>query len=475
MEDTPSPGSARAWLADLGAQLDAAIPALRKRDDYYEGKHPLAFATSRFRSTFGGLFGAFSDNWCPIVVDASAERLHVEGFRFGGADTDDAEAWKVWQANGLDAASQVAHTEAVKLSRVYALVEPGAEGKPARITIEHPMQMIVAHAEGDRAIREAALKRWRRRDGKILATVYLPDAVYKFETEAAYPDGMPSEGVKWIERQGTAPIVPNPYGVVPVVPLYNEPSLLHGGKSDLDSVMRMQDAVNKLVMDMIVASEFAAFRQRWATGIELPEDADGQPMSEQKFLSSVASVWTVEDENAQFGEFSASDLKNYTTAVAMLVQHMAAQTRTPIHYLLAEMVNLSADAIRAAEAGLIAKVRRKMLHFGEAWEEVMRLATGKPLDTGDGETRWGDPENRSHAELADALVKAKMIGIPEEMLWERFGLSSKEIDKARTIRARELAQAALAGVVTPGSQGDTGGQSPAKPKPKVPAGANGGQ
>ena len=471
-----TPGSARWWLKELGDELSAELPLLTKKDNYYQGKHPLAFATSRFRQTFGGLFGAFSDNWCPIVVDASAERLHVEGFRFGDAEEDDEDAAKVWQANNMDAASLMAHTEAVKLGKVYVLVEPRPGSKAARITIEHPTQVIVRHNPGDRAIREAALKRWQESDGTVMATVYTPKWVYKFQSKEPLREGLPME-VEWVPREGVQAIVQNPLGVVPVVPLYNEPTLLHGGRSDLETVMPLQDAVNKLVMDMIVASEFAAFRQRWATGIEIPETDDGRAVSERRFLSSVASVWAVEDDGAQFGEFSASDLKNYTTAVAMLLQHMAAQTRTPIHYLLAEMVNISADAIRAAETGLVAKVRKKMKHFGEAWEEVMRLALGLPQEPGDGETRWGDPETRSHAELADALVKAKMIGIPEEMLWERYGLSAKEIDKARTIRARELAQAALAGVVTPNTQGDTGGAdtatngTPPKPKPaKVSSG-----
>src|SRR3954471_16873960 len=47
---------------------------------YYEGHHRLAFATSPFREAFGNLFVAFADNWCDLVVDASVERIGVEGF-----------------------------------------------------------------------------------------------------------------------------------------------------------------------------------------------------------------------------------------------------------------------------------------------------------------------------------------------------------------------------------------------------------
>jgi hypothetical protein len=43
----------------------------------------------------------------------------------------------------------------------------------------------------------------------------------------------------------------------------------------------------------------------------------------------------------------------------MLVLHLAAQTRTPPHYLLAKMANLAGDALLVAERGLGFKVRRK--------------------------------------------------------------------------------------------------------------------
>lgn len=452
MADDPRIAEALPWLRDLSAELDADYPALQKREDYYAGKHPMAFATSRFRDTFGQLFGPFADNWCPTVVEASAERLIVDGFRFGDSDEEDKQASRVWQANNMDARSAQAHLEACKLGRVYVMVEPRGN-RPARMSVEHPTQVIVEHDEGDRTQRLAALKRWKQRDGKVNATIYLPDRIYKLQTKEAPRGDHPSGEVEWIPRPDARYLVKNPLGIVPVVPLYNEPTLLGTGKSDLDTVIPIQDAINKLVMDMIVASEFAAFRQRWATGIEIPEDDDGRPMAAKQFLSSVASVWAVEDENARFGEFSASDLGNYVTGIAMLIQHMAAQTRTPVHYMLAELVNVNAEALKVAETGLTSKVKRKALFLGEGWEEAVRIATGRSLDDGDGETIWSDPETRSRAEMADALLKAKDLGIPEEILWEEYGLTAKQRDRARKLRARDLANAALAGVVTPDGQG----------------------
>src|SRR5690606_8556184 len=144
-------------------------------------------------------------------------------------------------------------------------------GRPEpTVTVESPFEVIVARKAGTRRERAAALKKWLDESGHIYATVYLPDAVYKFETEQTIDqlDTTDPDRVAWRERTGVPFRTDNPLRVVPVVPLLNNPTLLGEGRSDLEQVIPVQDAVNKLLSDMIVASEFAAFRQRWATGLE---------------------------------------------------------------------------------------------------------------------------------------------------------------------------------------------------------------
>src|SRR3954451_20577446 len=116
MADVRTPA---AWLDVLSRRLDERWlrrPAgMGVCDAYYEGDHRLAFATAKFREAFGSLFAAIADNWMQIVIDSKAERLKVQGFRFGKQPGADQLAWDIWQANGMDAASSMAHTEAVKL------------------------------------------------------------------------------------------------------------------------------------------------------------------------------------------------------------------------------------------------------------------------------------------------------------------------------------------------------------------------
>jgi len=70
---------------------------------------------------------------------------------------------------------------------------------------------------------------------------------------------------------------PNPYGRVPVFHFPNR-RVYDYGISDLADVIPIQDALNKALMDMLVAMEFGAFKQRWVTGIEYETDpVTGKP------------------------------------------------------------------------------------------------------------------------------------------------------------------------------------------------------
>jgi hypothetical protein len=67
-------------------------------DAYYEGDQTLALVTRKFRDAYGALFQDLTDNYMQLVVEAPAERLRVQGFRFGNDQDADTDAWRIWQA-----------------------------------------------------------------------------------------------------------------------------------------------------------------------------------------------------------------------------------------------------------------------------------------------------------------------------------------------------------------------------------------
>lgn len=462
----PEPGSPAWWRDRLLKRLRDVDEDLGRYEAYYIGDHPLALASEEFRSAFQGQLRNFSDNFCQLVVDAVGERLHVEGFRIPTEDgprgtnigrrwEGDQQAWEIWQRNNLDAESHIAHTEALVNGVVNVLVWPADDGR-AEITVEHPRQTVVETAPGGSRRRRAALKRWLD-DGEYLrVNVYLPEGIFKWrstEPRRNMDDLPTTDSIRWDEwtdfGDTTWPVA-NPLGVVPMVALPNRPQLLYTGDSELREVIPVQNAVNKIMLDMLIASEYAAFRQRYIIGIDIPRDPESNevlPLDREKLLkASLERVWMFEgspEKNApqpQVGDFAASDLGNYVKALETLVQHIASRTRTPPHYLLGQMGSFpSGESLKSSETGLVAKVRQKMRFFGEGWEEVIRLARQiegtAPTQAFAAETIWRDPESRTEAEHTDAIMKQQSLRIPNEFLWEQLGYSPQQIERIKQLTA----------------------------------------
>jgi hypothetical protein len=430
---------AMTWTKRLAKQLGQDATPLGRLDAYYTGRHPLAFASSRFQEAFGGMFSAFADNWCPLIVDSTRQRLHVTGFRFPLADAEqdpakgDRLAWDLWQANYLDADSDVLHTDAMVFGRSYVAVGAGDVSKgepPALMTVESPLNVIVAVSKDRRRRRLAALRVFQDDDGSNCATLMLPDETWYWTQKGTSL----SFGGQWEMR---AEPVPQPLGVVPVVPFLNRPRLDPWGFSELIGVIPMQDAVNKLVADMMIASEFVAMPQRWATGLEIMRD----PLTNAALdpFPAISRLLQAEDPGVAFGQFAPGNLDAYVHALELLIQHVASQSATPPHYFYLSGNFPSGESIKSAEAGLVAKAIDRTRTFGESWEEVMRLAfkvigDDQRAQALDAETIWGDVEVRTESAHVDSTLKKQAIGVPLEQLWEDLGYTPQQIERFQALR-----------------------------------------
>jgi Phage portal protein, SPP1 Gp6-like len=460
--DLASPEEWRDLLLDRMAGREGEV---RKRMRYYSGDHVLPSAPRGAREAFQRFLRISRTNWCRLIVDAVAERLRVTGFRFGDDAADD-DAWLVWKANGMDADHEVAQNDALVCGSSFVLVWPDEDTPTGvRLSVEHTLQMTVAYEPGNRRRRIAGLKTYLDvLAGLRYAWLATPGVTYLWSraaTHAEIDDGTLEPRTHQVEAWELVDVAANPMGQVPVVELRPWPRTLGPGWSELDGgVIDIQDRINATLFNRMMASEYAAFRQKWATGLILPTrrdpvtgeetlDANGNPIPIEPFDSAVDHLWVAENPQVRFGEFSESDLTGYIKAVESDVQHLAAITHTPPHYLLGQIINASGDALKAAEAGLVAKVRFRAAHLGEAWEDVMRLAfaalgSERSIEV-EGEVLWADFETRSEAEHVDALVKLASIGVPRTVLWERAGASPQEVKRwqAEAVTENLLAGAPL--------------------------------
>lgn len=429
------------WLRRLQRQLDDRTPRFTLLDRYYTGNHPLPEGDERARELFRQFQRKARSNFIGLVVESVRERMRVVGFRSGSGGTDqvDRDAWRIWQANCLDAWSAIVHQTQLSLSEAYVIVGPG-QTDPATpvITPEDPRQVTVELDPVDRRIVRAALKTWRDTvDDSTHAMVYLPDSFYTFSR--------PKTGGWRLDDQQH-----NTLGVVPVVAFINRPRLMPDiegtakgapGMGEAEDVLDIQDRINSVVLDRLVVSKMQAYRQRWAKGIQTTDD-EGQPL-DLPFVPGVDLLWAVEDEAAEFGDFPAADIMPILNAAKEDIRQLAAISRTPPHYLVGELNNVNSETLKATETGLISKVNERSVHAGEAWERVMWLAgqyAGIPSlsSTTDTEVIWADPESRTVAELADAAVKKAAAGVPWRQRMVDLGYSPQEIDRMETERMQDL-------------------------------------
>lgn len=465
-------GQALQLVSLLESELIRRQPEIDRNNDYYRGKQPLKFASDDFAKFHGGRYKDFSDNWVQVVADSPVERLDVTGFQASGEERADKDLWEVWQVNGLDGESQLGFLGAVNSARSFVLVwgDPDDEDTPV-VTFEDAAQCIVAYEPGSRVKRRAGLKRWQ--DGNTdFATLYLSDELWKFERPLLKQSKSPQmadvdEAMRlWVppgaeerlrswqprdeDRLGEPNPQLNPMGLVPLVELPNKPMLVGDPIPDITGVVAMQDAINLVWAQLFTASDYASFPQRVVLGAERPmipklntagEIVGKQPVDLAKF--AIDRVAWITGKDAKIAEWQAANLEAYTKVIEVAVGHLAAQTRTPQHYLIGKMANLSGDALLAAETGLVKRVDEKKLWFGQALREVARLiylARGedaKARSMRAGAVLWADSESRSHAQLADALVKLKDIGFPFEWLALRYGLTPTEVADVVAMRERE--------------------------------------
>ena len=412
-------------LTTLAQRLDESTARFSELDAAYAGTRPLAFLAPEASTALGNRLASLSVNVPRLLVNAVAERLRVTGFSCADAEG----LWAEWLANDLDQLAGVAHREALTLGTSYVIVWANPDGSP-RVTVESPRQVAVLIDPGSRRV-TAALKRWETAT-TTEAVLYERDVIIRYRSPNL---GATTTGFRAV---GT---IPNPLGRPPVVQLRNGDRLLDDGVSEMADVLALSDALSKLTIDMLVASEYTARPRRWATGIELEESEEtGEAVNP---LPEGARALISENPEARFGQLAGSDLAGYETAIGTVMREISAVSGLPEHMLGIGGDNpTSADSIRASEAALTARAEARQATFGRAHEDVARLMVavrnGTDPESVDVRVRWADAATRSVAQEADAVVKLYSAGLlPASTALARLGYSSDEIDTIRSARRAE--------------------------------------
>ena len=457
--------AARKLTQRIYTRLNNRRPDIEKAESYYEGDQPLNFATEEWKKANASRYVGFSDNWCGTVVNAEAERLKPIGVTNMPNKSVAGKLWDSLLMNEFDSQFSQGAVTALTAKRCFVIVWGDSNGEPI-VTFEHPSSVEIEYDWENPRLRTAALKTWVDESDEY-ATLYTADEVWKWIRPRVTPanelESMSEQQREeyaasggWLERTGTADDtwpVANPLGVVPVVEIANRPTLKGDPLSEIQGVMPMQDAINLLWAYLFLAADYASMDARVILGAEPPKipvlDKDGvivgtrpvemKDLREKRLLS-------ITGENAKIDRWEAARLDIFTDTIEIAVGHIAAQTRTPPHYLVANkgISNLSGDALKSAEIGLNKKAGEFITFTDPQLREVLRLVA---LVKGDAKTAeatrlakivWESPEIRSEAQLADALLKKSQMGYPFEYLLELDGRSPADIKRIMKLREKEL-------------------------------------
>ena len=359
-----------------------------------------------------------------LSVQVLSELLVPEGFILGD-DRETPDLLRQWfNANNMDAAIPLAIVEALVQGAAYWIVGYGDDNTP-RITAHDRRGMATSYDHMGRIAE--AVRKYRHGDTDYAAH-YLPRETRYYVHSYA--------GWKFIETQEHG--VDRPL----VVPMFNKERLGDTrGRSDLEQILKLTDAASRTLTNLQVAQELVALPQRYLFGNGATDalmkpvlDETGNPVVDKrsptgyameplpesqveakKFESYISSLW-LGREGTVAGQLPGGDLSQIIDTYKLYAQVISSITGVPPSMLGISTDNpASAEAMIAAKERLNRRAEQKAVIFGDALEDVARLALALydklPDNASQLGLQWRDPATPSQNARTAALLQAHAQGV----------------------------------------------------------------
>lgn len=351
-------------IADLKrayAALNAKQAPEKKYFDYYDGEQPIRYATNRLADIFKDVNARFTQNWCAVVVNSVKDRINLRSIRVPAAI---ASVWnEQWLQSELNLESDDCHEALLVAGEGFVIVDNDGQAY-----YNDPRQVTVFYDPCRPRVKQWAAKCWINDDEKMQITLYYPNQVenYISQKKGSEMQPGPEAWADFVAMPGNDASMANPLMAVPV---FHYRLGRRKIKSDLVDVIYIQDGINKLLADMMVAAEYGAFKQRYVIS---SIDVDG------KLKNAPNEIWEIPagdgiGQQTQVGQFEETPLDNYLKAVDQMSNSLSSITRTPKHYFFSIGSNLSGDALTAMEAPLVKKSQDRIDRCDPVWREVTSL------------------------------------------------------------------------------------------------------
>lgn len=391
--------------------------------DYYDGNQRLKYVANRLAEVFRAIDARFADNWCETAVETPLNRMTLRGF-----ETRDKRANQmikdVWNQNEMNLDAHDCHLDALITGEGYIIAWPGEDVDDV---YQNDARMVHLFYDPSRPkVKRMAAKLWKEDEKVWRLTLYYPDHLEYYMAET---DNL-SESTPFDRYQDDGE---NTYGEVPV---FHFRTARRNPKSMLKNLTDLQDALNKLFADMMVAAEYGAFKQRYVIS-----SADTSTLKNKP-----GAVWDLPaaapgEQQTIAGEFSETSLQGYLEAMEKIGNSIAKNSKVPKHYFISGGTSgLSGDALIALEAPLVKLVETLEEMFASAWKPLIAfLLRGKGVQINPDEIMpvWSNARSVQPVAESQAIQAMTNSGIPLAAACRRLGWTSQEIDQMLAEKAAE--------------------------------------
>lgn len=353
-----------------------------------------------------------------LAVDVLAETLVPEGYTLDGDEETPRLLERWWQINDMDTAVHLGITEALVQGLSFFIVGYGAEDTP-RITAHSRRGMAVDFDHMGEV--RAAVRVWRDGDTEHAAHFRPGRTDYWARDHGRWrADGLSDE------HDADRP------AVVPVVNRARVGDVL--GRSEIEEIAGVTDAASRTLTNLQVAQELLAMPVRYlfGDGLEALKDQRGNPVDK---IEAYFGRYITGPSGAQAGSIPGASLQEFHNTYKLYCQEVSSITGIPPVMLGISTDNpSSADAMRTAKERLISKAEVKQAAFGDALEDLAKLALAmegrRPENIDALQLHWRDPAKASASAKAAGLLQAHQQGIVSAQT-ARDGLSLSPAQKAR--------------------------------------------
>lgn len=504
--DITVPQSPGWWIARLSRKLweRERINHLLLMRDWHRGEPPLPLGPEEARDAFRRVQEECRLNFARLLVESLAQRVIPIGIRSAdaAADAEDPQAANIWQRSGAAVTWASLRDSVFSEGFGYLVVgDKDLETGVPTITYEDARHAV---SEQDPAMPWRSLAGLKFKHDFLtqqdMLYLYLPGEIWIASRPCTSdPYGSVGSCVEsfepalwiWVNRPaapGVAPVVDGRQALpaqlaktVIMVEFENKDRL--GEFQPHLSVLRR---IHRTILSRMVIVLVQAHRQRAFKGLptHYPDD---YPVAELRgkeidyegvFVHDPGAAWQL-PADTDIWESGQLDLSPILNSVKDDVTFLAAVSQRPVHVLMPDNANQSAEGASVGKEGLVGVAEDRIDRFSPRLARAATIANlwmGMELPEATvlpSQIEWMSPERYSLSERADAASKATDVPWRTKMI-KFFGFTPEEVDRMQSERVADQMLAhmsiRLAGQAgTPATLAAAAGGNPLPTVPALPA------